>query len=452
MLKLLEPTDMPASATADLSLWRKEQSSRIICVIAWLAGAIGMIVALLVPASYFIVGYSYEARHLVTEAALQGASLSRAGAASIDAWRANPAELQALLPVAADSHKDVMYSLFDETGAIVAEYGRVQQAPVIVRGALLTFDDGTLALLEVERSLMPLLLRTAIAGAAGLVLAGVLLVVAWRLPARVIRRVFDRLVRSEMALLEAYDSAETANRTKSEFLATMSHELRTPLNAIIGFADMMARAGFGPLGHKRYEEYVADIRASGTHLLEMVNDILDITKAEAGKLELADDPMDVAEVADAALRMVAPQARTAGVAVHNRIPRDLPFLRGDERRVTQVVLNLTANAIKFTDAGGSVDLWGYVDGSGDMVVCVRDTGIGIAEADIDRVMKVFQQAESGHTRRYGGTGLGLPLAKRLVESHGGSLLLESQLGAGTSVTFRFPAARLSVRSALAQAS
>jgi len=240
----------------------------------------------------------------------------------------------------------------------------------------------------------------------------------------------------------ARDHAEAANRAKSEFLAVMSHELRTPLNAIIGFAEMMQRGSFGPLGHKRYDEYVGDIHTSGRHLLEMVNDILDLTKAEAGKLDLVEDSVNVAEIADAACRMVAPQARARGIAVSNRISRNLPPLRGDERRLTQILLNFVSNAVKFSNDGGRVEVDAYLEEDGSFAVVVRDSGIGIAEADIPRVMQIFQQADHGHARRYGGTGLGLPLAKKLIELHDGELVLESVQGLGTRIMAQFPASRV----------
>jgi signal transduction histidine kinase len=421
---------------------RQREAARLARLMHRLAWAVAAIVTLLIPASYFIVGYSYEARHLLTEAKLQSVSLSQAGDGALESWRSDPETLAALLPLSADAHKDVAYRIIDEEGRIIAVIGFAQQDPILTRGALLTFDDGNVALLEVQRSLLPLLSRTAIAAAVGIALATVLLLIFWMLPTRIINGVFDRLARSEADLVLARDHAESANRAKSEFLAVMSHELRTPLNAIIGFAEMMQRGSFGPLGHKRYDEYIGDIHTSGRHLLEMVNEILDLTKAEAGKLDLIDDSVDVAEIADTACRMVAPQARAQGIAVSNRISRNLPMLRGDERRLTQIMLNFVSNAVKFSNDGGRVEVDASLGEDGSFAVMVRDNGIGIAEADITRVMQVFQQADHGHARRYGGTGLGLPLAKKLIEIHGGSLAIESKLGLGTRIIARFPASRV----------
>ncbi|MFM9842474.1 MAG: sensor histidine kinase [Dongiaceae bacterium] len=421
---------------------RRREAARLARLMHRLAWAVAAIVALLLPSSYFVVGYSYEARHLLTEAKLQSVSLSRAGDGAMAAWRTHPETLAALLPLSADAHKDVAYRITDEEGRVVAVIGFAQQDPILTRGALLTFENGDVALLEVQRSLLPLLSRTAIAAAVSVALAAVLLLIFWLLPTRIIDRMFDRLARSEADLMLARDHAEAASRTKSEFLAVMSHELRTPLNAIIGFAEMMQHGRFGPLGHERYEEYIGDIHTSGRHLLEMVNDILDLTKAEAGKLDLVEDSVDVSEVADSACRMVAPQARARNIVVSNRIARSLPMLRADERRLTQIMLNFVSNAVKFSNDGGGVELDAFLDEDGSFAVMVCDHGIGIAEADIPRVMQIFQQADNGHTRRYGGTGLGLPLAKRLIELHGGNLVLESKQGSGTRVIARFPASRV----------
>jgi PAS domain S-box-containing protein len=251
----------------------------------------------------------------------------------------------------------------------------------------------------------------------------------------------------ELALAQAKAKADEANQAKSNFLATVSHELRTPLNALIGFSDIMRNRLFGSLGDSRYEEYAADIHASAEHLLSLINDLLDASKAEAGRLGLAEEEVDPVEVIDAALRLSREQARQCGVGLHEPPclepgRAELPRLLADRQRLTQILLNLLSNAIKFTPNGGRVDIDARVDDDGSFVLEVRDTGIGIAEADIPKVMTPFVQADSSLSRRFNGTGLGLPLSKWLAELHGGHLHLDSRLGGGTTATVRLPKARV----------
>jgi PAS domain S-box-containing protein len=242
-------------------------------------------------------------------------------------------------------------------------------------------------------------------------------------------------------LRRAKIEAETANRAKSSFLANMSHELRTPLNAVIGFSDLIERAIFGPLGHPRYSEYAGDIRSSGQHLLELINDLLDHAKAESGKLELDEEPVDIAASVEFVVRMLTPRAERAGLTLLTSC-KAVDSVVGDERRLRQALLNLVTNAVKFTPAGGQITIATALAADGDLLLTVSDTGIGIAEEDRLSVLEPFAQARdrSGHPPE--GTGLGLPLTKRLVELHGGSLELTSAAGRGTTVIIRLPAARL----------
>jgi PAS domain S-box-containing protein len=247
---------------------------------------------------------------------------------------------------------------------------------------------------------------------------------------------------AETVLRAAKDEAESANRSKSEFLASMSHELRTPLNAIIGFSDIIRGQAMGPVGTPVYLEYANDIQASGQHLLEMVNDILDVSKIETGQLDLIEEPLDLETLIGSVLRLVQDRAKRGEVSIATEIPASLPRLRADGRRVKQVVLNLLSNAIKFTPAGGSVTVSARRHDRDGMEIAVRDTGIGIATADIPKAMARFGQVDSALHRKFEGTGLGLPLAKSLMELHGGSLELTSEPGRGTTVTVRFPADRI----------
>ncbi len=243
-------------------------------------------------------------------------------------------------------------------------------------------------------------------------------------------------------LTNAYDQVATANRTKSEFLANMSHELRTPLNAILGFSELMSNATHGPLGNPKYEEYTKDINDSGRHLLALINDILDLSKIEAGRLELDEEEIDVAMTIGSCMVLVKERARNGGVKLKTDIPDGLPALHADKRKLKQILVNLLSNAVKFTPAGGEVTLKVWSRPDSGYVFQVIDTGIGIALADIPAALSPFGQVDSRLDRKYEGTGLGLPLTKSFVEMHGGSLDLQSEEGAGTTVTVRFPKERI----------
>ena len=257
----------------------------------------------------------------------------------------------------------------------------------------------------------------------------------------------QRLEESGAALAElaekhqaASAAAEGASQAKSEFLANMSHELRTPLNAINGFSEMMSREMFGPLGDKRYKEYAGDILSSGQHLLALINDILDMSKIEAGKMNMHPEPLDLIEIVEETVRLLRSRAEGAGLAMTTDVPEDLPEVEADFRALKQVLLNLLSNAVKFTPRGGKVRVFARVgDEDGRITVGISDTGIGIAEADMDRLARPFEQIESQHSKTQQGTGLGLALTKSLVELHGGSLAIVSQAGAGTTVSFTLPA-------------
>lgn len=230
---------------------------------------------------------------------------------------------------------------------------------------------------------------------------------------------------------------ETANRAKSQFLANMSHELRTPLNAIIGFSEMFVNATFGPLGSEHYQEYAKDIHSSGAHLLGIINDILDLSKIEAGQMELHENQLDVAQIVNAAVRIVHERAASAELKLVVQIPEVLPKLNADERGVKQMLINLLSNAIKFTEAGGTVTIG--ADCRNDcLMLGVADTGVGMSKEDAIVAMKPFGMVDDSNTRQYEGTGLGLPLVKSLIELHGGRIRIDSGRQRGTTITLTFP--------------
>ena len=263
----------------------------------------------------------------------------------------------------------------------------------------------------------------------------------------VVRDVSER-VRYEAALRHAKEQADAASRAKSEFLGTMSHELRTPLNAIIGFTELMKEEVMGPIDNTQYRSYIADIHFSSTHLLNLINDILDVTKAEAGKLDLQEEVFDLREMIEAVVRVSGPPIEKAGLTVGIDLPPDLPMLRADERKARQVFFNLIGNAVKFTPAGGRIEIRGGFDQQSGMTITVKDTGIGIAPENLTRVLEPFVQVGSPVSRHHAGTGLGLPATKRIMELHHGTLALRSIVGAGTEASVSFPPERAAAGSDL----
>lgn len=238
---------------------------------------------------------------------------------------------------------------------------------------------------------------------------------------------------------EEKTKAEQASKSKSTFLANVSHELRTPLNAINGFSEMLVSELFGPLGDPRYKDYAGDILTSGQHLLEMINDILDMAKIEAGKMTINTRPIDPVDPVDAAVRMVRHRAEDAGVNLTLEAV-DLPMIEADHRAVRQMLLNLLSNAIKFTDAGGRVAV-SLTRKEGYVRIAVRDTGVGIPKESLPRLGKPFEQVRETADRNYEGTGLGLALTKSFAEMHGGRMSIASEPGKGTLVAIYLPLAR-----------
>jgi len=246
---------------------------------------------------------------------------------------------------------------------------------------------------------------------------------------------------AEIKMSQAWAQAELANRAKGDFLANMSHELRTPLNAIIGFSEILSGEHLGPLKNARYLEYSSDIHSSGLHLLSIINDVLDMSKIEAGKLDIHEEEIDVRQLLTGSLRMVRERARKREIELVCRAEDPYLAIFGDERAMKQCLLNLLSNAVKFCKVGGCVTVEARVDAQNRIVITITDDGIGMTEHEQERALQPFGQAHSSTTRTYGGTGLGLPITQGLVEAHGGTLSIVSNPGVGTTVSITLPAER-----------
>ena len=252
-----------------------------------------------------------------------------------------------------------------------------------------------------------------------------------------LRMAVDRSRTREAELERARLKAVAASEAKSRFLANMSHELRTPLNAIIGFSDLMKRQVYGGIGNDRYEQYADDIHGSGIHLLKLINDILDLSKVEAGKLDPRREEVSLQQAVGGTLRLLRKMADDQAVNIGLQVPADLPTVQADPKMVRQILLNLVSNSLKFNRPGGSVLVSAAATPAGARID-VRDSGIGIEPGDIARAMEPFGQVDNGLNRRHDGTGLGLPLTRALVTAQGGDFRIDSRPGVGTTVTFTLP--------------
>jgi signal transduction histidine kinase len=250
---------------------------------------------------------------------------------------------------------------------------------------------------------------------------------------------------SERRLIEARSQAEAANRAKGDFLANMSHELRTPLNAIIGFSEVISNELFGPIANEKYLEYIKDIHSSGSHLLLIINDVLDISKIEAGKVELAKEVVQIQNVINEVIRMVHERARSRDIELTAQLSNESVEIWADKRLMKQIFLNLLSNAIKFSKEGGQIYVRVLDDNPDIAVLEIEDHGIGMSEEEQERALQPFGQAKPVITRNYGGTGLGLPITKGLVEAHGGTLTIESRAGQGTLVRIVLPRERTGMK-------
>jgi len=335
-----------------------------------------------------------------------------------------------MLPWASSGVFPMRYEI-DDLWRIVG-YQKVEKLPLVVQVAL-SRDE---ALANWGRT-------TLLQAGVGALILAILGVMAFGLNRQLQARMFanGQLRETVRELERARIAAEESSRVKSQFMANMSHELRTPLNAIIGFSEVIRDALVGPVA-ARYKDYARDIHSSGRHLLGLINDVLDLSKIELGRLELHEEPVVLAKVVNDCQRLIAQRVRASNLELAIDLPADLPLLRGDELRLKQVVLNLLSNAVKFTPVGGRITLTARTTTDGGIVLAVTDTGIGMKSEEIPIALEPFRQIDSALNRRYEGTGLGLPLARTLVELHDGMLCISSAPGRGTTVTVTLPAARV----------
>jgi len=368
-------------------------------------------------------------------------------------WRYTPHRIIEIITFARLPDDTARYVVSDIAGRPVASIGDAVpepsyeiQAPVIVRGE-------ALAHVRVQTSLRPLIGELPVLLLIGLVLGAAVYGTVHVFPLRALRRVIATLEiaqsrlqtqveKTETALQMAsaeQERAQAANRAKSAFLAHMSHELRTPLNAIIGFSEMIQLGIAGPIDG-RYRRYAGDINSSGTHLLAIINDLLDLAKIEAGRDELHVAPHDLRELLGTCQKLIQGHADEAGVRLAVECAAAPRRIHVDAVRGRQILLNLLSNAIKFTPAGGTVTLSADSDGESWAAIRVADTGIGMSAEDIEIALQPFRQVDNLFTRKHQGTGLGLPLAKILTERHGGTMQIDSTPKRGTLVTIRLPTA------------
>ena len=316
---------------------------------------------------------------------------------------------------------------------VLETYVAIESRDGAVEGVIEIYHDLTASLGHIKAVFAEqLILMLACFG----LLFGVLTWVVWRN-----EQALKQTDRESMALALAAAKAEEASRAKSDFLASMSHELRSPLNAILGFSEAIQHDLLGKVESSKVREYMADIATSGRYLLGILDDILEMSKIDAQAIALEEDLCDIAGVVGRTLRLVRPISEQAGVALAVELPGSPILIYGDQRRLQQVLVNLITNAIKFTPAGGEVAVLTSQQADGALEIAVADTGPGIHSRDVERILKPFCQVGDVYARQHGGTGLGLPISKALVELHGGELIIESELKIGTTVRVLLPAWR-----------
>lgn len=448
----------PTPAT-DIAVVRKTLRRLTLAMIA--------IVLFSIPALFALAGIRALHEHAVLDASVTAERVIDHALATGSAWQHAPRRLREVLDIDPSIGIQVERTLIGPQGSVLIAAETPVARPVLRARAPVIVNGSRVAEVFVAVSLRAILLETILVMVFAAVIAGAMHLVIDRVALRALRHALDhlqaalrerdralretsdalallgrqnaRLKTTSEELSRARDAALSADRSKSMFLAAMSHELRTPLNAIIGFSEVMARQLYGPIGHEKYRDYAADIRASGDHLLALIDDVLDLSRVEAGKLALHREPLDVAEQVEACCRLVEGRAEEDGIELQLARPRDIDTtILGDRVRFRQILLNLLTNAVKFTEHGGRVRV--EIDTAPDraVTVIITDTGIGMSGVDLERVFRPFERIDVGTSRPIEGAGLGLALSRALVREHDGTLHIASTPGQGTTVTLTFP--------------
>jgi len=425
------------------------------------------VVMISIPALFGAAGFRALHERAVLEASVTAERLVDYALAAGSDWTEARGGAQGAMNIVPAVGAEIERTLIGPEGKILIAPLQPVDRPTLTASAPVVVYGRRTAEVVVAVSLRPILAETALVTLfAALVAAGLYLVID-RVALRALRQALDhlqsalrerdraleegrtalsqlarqnaRLKTASEELARARDAALTADRSKSMFLAAMSHELRTPLNAIIGFSEVMARQLYGPIGHEKYRDYASDIRASGDHLLALIDDVLDLSRVEAGKLALRREPLGVVEQITSCCRLIQGRADDSGISLRlDDADQAEATILGDRVRFRQILLNLLTNAVKFTDRGGTVRIGVDLSGPRSVVIRISDTGIGMSEQDLERVLRPFERGDVRTSRPTEGAGLGLALSRALVREHDGTLHIASAAGRGTTVTLSFP--------------
>jgi len=425
------------------------------------AAIIVALIALVATSGFFFTtAYQSERLHIALEATHAAELIAARITRDPENWRRNVEEIDVLLMGLHGVDEQGWHEIVDSSGTLVTRAGTYPGLLAPIGEARVEIGGHTVGIVRMGQLPHEVVKLVAVGLTLGLILSGCVIVVLWVLPMRVLNAAFgqtadyrealeirvaeleltqDLLERqgaelSETAdrLFHAREKEREANKAKSEFLANMSHELRTPLNSIIGFSEIMQLESFGPIENERYREYSGHIHASGNHLLGLINDMLDLAKVEAGKLELEEQALDFAYLVRGCRKLLEQRIANGGLEFAELIPIRLPMLMADERKLRQILFNLLSNAINHTPPAGRIFVQAWVDPAGQFLFSVTDTGVGMAAEDIPKALEPFGQVDNPMVTGEEGTGLGLPLTKALVELHGGTIALQSAPQKGTT--------------------